>query len=73
MYEHVMVETLSGTFNAISCVIVYNVMLHVNAAPLRGLHLLFCVLYMKFRKIILFKIPPGGKGSIASSRPKTNI
>ena len=37
MYEHVMVETLSGTFNAISEGNVYNVMLHANAAPLRGL------------------------------------
>ena len=40
MYEHVMVETLSGTFNAISGGgggNVYNVMLHVNAATLRGL------------------------------------
>ena len=47
MYEYVMVETLSGTFNAISGGggNLYNVMLHVNAATLRGLHLLFCVLY----------------------------
>ena len=37
MYEHVMVETLSGTFNAILGVNVYNVLLHVNAATLRGL------------------------------------
>ena len=44
MYEHVMVETLLGTFNAISGGgggggggNVYNVMLHVNAATLRGL------------------------------------
>ena len=37
MYEHVMVETLSGMFNAISGGNVYNVMLHVNAATLRGL------------------------------------
>ena len=37
MYEHVMVETLSGTFSAISGVNVYNVMLHTNAAILRGL------------------------------------
>ena len=38
-YEHVMNETLSGTFNAISGGggNVYNVMLHVNAATLRGL------------------------------------
>ena len=37
MYEHAMVETLSGTFNAILGGNVYNVMLHVNAATLRGL------------------------------------
>ena len=37
MYEHVMVETLSGTFIAILAGNVYNVMLHVNAATLRGL------------------------------------
>ena len=37
MYEYVMVETLSGTFNAILWGNVYNVMLHVNAANLRGL------------------------------------
>ena len=37
MYEHVMVETLSGTFNAILGVNVYNVLLHVNAATLRRL------------------------------------
>ena len=45
MYEHVMNETLSGTFNAILGGNVYNVMLHVNAATLRGLTPLFCVLY----------------------------
>ena len=32
MYEHVMAETFSGTFNAISGGNVYNVMLHVNPA-----------------------------------------
>ena len=46
MYENVMVETLSWTFNAIFVIYfffgggggnVYNVMLHVNAASLRGL------------------------------------
>ena len=36
MYEHVMVETLSGTFNAIFGGNVYNMMLHNNAATLRG-------------------------------------
>ena len=46
-YEHVMVETLSGTFNAIfwgGGGNVYNVMLHVNAATLRGLTSLFVCL-----------------------------
>ena len=40
MYEHVMVETLSGTFSVFSWGgggNVYNVMLHVNAATLREL------------------------------------
>ena len=37
MYEYVKVETLSGTFNAILGGNVYNVMLQVNAATLRGL------------------------------------
>ena len=37
MCEHVMVETLSGTFSAISEGNVYNVMLHVSAATLIGL------------------------------------
>ena len=37
MYEHVMVETLSETFNAVLGDNVYNVLLHVNAATLRGL------------------------------------
>ena len=35
--EHVIVETLSGTFNAILGGNIYNIMLHVNAATLRGL------------------------------------
>ena len=37
MYEDVMVEPLSVTFNAFLGGNVYNVMLHVNAATLRGL------------------------------------
>ena len=37
MYENVMVETLSGMFNAILGGNLYNVMLHVNAATLRRL------------------------------------
>ena len=36
MYEHVKVETLSGTLNAILGGNVYNGLLHVNAATLRG-------------------------------------
>ena len=37
LYEHVMVETLSGTFNAILEGNVYNVLFHVNVATLRWL------------------------------------
>ena len=37
MHEDVMFETLSGMFNAILGGNVYNVLLHVNAATLRGL------------------------------------
>ena len=45
IYEHVMVETISGTFNAIFGGNVYNVMLHVNAATLRGLtSFLLCIM-----------------------------
>ena len=51
MYEHVMVETLSGTLNPISGGNVYNVMLHVNAAILRGLaSFILCLIYCSFRK-----------------------
>ena len=58
-----MVETLSGTFNAISGGNVYNVMLHLNAA-----NIFYFVSYiMLFQESIVYKIPPGG--SIASSRP----
>ena len=45
MYENVMVETLSGTFNSISGGNVYNVMLHANAATLRGLISFILCLY----------------------------
>ena len=64
-----MVETLSATFNAIPGGNVYNMMLHVNAATLRGLTSF--ILYLTlccFRKSWCTKFPPGG--SIASSRPK---
>ena len=53
MYEHVMVETLSGTFNAIFFFFfflggggnVYNVMLHVNVATLRGItYFILCLI-----------------------------
>ena len=37
MFEHVMVKTLSGTFNANLGGNVYNVVLNLNAATLRGL------------------------------------
>ena len=69
MYEKVMFETLSGTFNAISRSNVYNVMLHVNAASLRGLtSFIFCLIHVVSESIV-YKIPPGGRGSIASPRP----
>ena len=79
MYVHVMVETLSGTFNAISGGgggggrNVYNVMLHVNAAPLRGLTSFICVLYnVVLENHSVQNSPWGrGRGSIASSRPNT--
>ena len=45
MYEYVIIGTLSGTFNAILGGNVYNMLLHVIAATLRGLTSLFCVLY----------------------------
>ena len=45
MYEHVMVEKLSGMFNAISGGTIYNMMLHGNTATLRGLTSFICVLY----------------------------
>ena len=47
MYEHVMVETLSETFSANlgGGGNVYNVMLHINAAILRGLKsVILCVI-----------------------------
>ena len=52
MYEHVMVETLSGTFNAIFFFFlgggggnVYNVMLHVNVATFRGItYFILCLI-----------------------------
>ena len=37
MYEHVTVDTLSGTFNTIARGNVYDVMLQANAATPRGL------------------------------------
>ena len=51
MYKHVMVETLSGTFNAILGGNVHNVVLHVNAATLRELtSFILCLLICSFRK-----------------------
>ena len=73
MYEHVMVETLSGTYNAILGGNVYNMLLHVNAATLNGQHLLFCVLYNAVSENHSVQNSPwGGGGSIASSRPIKN-
>ena len=37
MFEHVIVETFTVTFKVIFGGNVYNVMLHINAATLRGL------------------------------------
>ena len=46
MHDNVMVETLSGTYNAISGGNVYNVMLHVNATTLRELtSFILCLVY----------------------------
>ena len=51
MYEHVMVETLPGTFNALGGGNVYNVMLHVNAATPGGLtSFILCLILCSFRK-----------------------
>ena len=75
MYENVIVETLSGTFNATSGGgggggNVYNVMLHVNAATLRGITSFFCVSYnMVSENHSVHNSPWGGGGSIASSWP----
>ena len=45
MYEHVMVETLSGMINAILGGSVFNLMVHVNAATLRGLtYFILCLI-----------------------------
>ena len=41
---------------------VYNVMLHVNAATLRGLTSFILCHIMWFQKIIVYEIPPGGRG-----------
>ena len=63
MYKQVMVETLSGTFNAISGGNVYNVTLHVNAATLRELTSLFCVLYnIVSEHYSVLNFPWGGGG-----------
>ena len=65
MYEHVMVETLSGTFNAIFGGNVYNVLLHVNAA--KRANIFYFVSYIiQFQKIIVYKIPPGGGRGVYS-------
>ena len=71
MYEHVIVETLSGTFNAILGGNVYYVMLHVNAATLRGLtSFILCLIpYNVVLENHSVQNSPWGEGSIASSRP----
>ena len=45
---------------------VYNVMLHVNAATLRGLTYFFCVLYNVHSENHSVQKIPRGRGSIAS-------
>ena len=62
MYEHVMVETLSGTFNAILGGNVYNMMLHVTLPLSEGLYLLFCVQYNAVSENHSVKDPPWGEG-----------
>ena len=64
MYEHVMVETLSGTFNAISGDNVYNVMLHINAATLRGLTSFVSVLYNVVSENHSVRNSPWGEGGL---------
>ena len=53
MNEHVMAKTLSGTINAISGGggNGYNVLLHVNAATLRGLtSFILCLIYLNAKE-----------------------
>ena len=73
MYEHVLVETLSGTFNAIffgGGGNVYNLMLHVNAATLKGLtSFILCLIYCSLENHSVQNSPWVGRGSIASSMP----
>ena len=57
-----MVETLSGTFNAILGGNVYNVVLQVNAATLRGLTSLFFVLYNVVSENYSVQNSPWGRG-----------
>ena len=64
MYQHVMVETVSGTFNANFGGNVYNVMLHVNAATLRGLTSFFCVLYYEVSENHSVQNSPWGEGGL---------
>ena len=64
MYEHVMVETLSRTFNAILGGNVYNVMLYVNAAILRGLTYFICVLYNIVSENHSVQNSPWGEGGL---------
>ena len=57
-----LVETLSGTFNAISGGNVYNVMLYVNPATLRGLTSFYFVLYNVVSENHRVQNPHGGVG-----------
>ena len=62
MYKHVKVETLSGMLNAILGGNVNNVMLHVNAATLRGLTSFICVLYNVVSENHSVQNSPWGRG-----------
>ena len=76
MYERAMVETLSGIFffgGGGGWGNVYNVVLHVIAATLRGLTYFICVLYNAVLENHSVQNSPWGRGSIASPRPKWEL
>ena len=63
MYKHVIVETLSGTFNAICGGNVYNMLLHVDAATLRGLtSFIMCLIYVVPENYSVLNSPWGEGG-----------